>query len=423
MMTGPVAALSSPLRDRRELNVNQVRADFPILGETVNDRPLVYLDSAASAQKPRQVLDAVQHAYAHAYANVHRGVHTLSQKATQLFEEAREKIACFLNARSVDEIVYVRNATEAINLVAASFGRRFLSAGDEIVISHMEHHANIVPWQLLRDERGIILRVVPIDDAGCLDFEAFRASLGPRTKLVSIVHVSNALGTVNPVSQICREAHRVGALAMIDGCQAVPHFSVDVQAIGADFYCFSSHKLFGPTGAGVLYGRREVLAEMPPYQGGGEMITAVTFAESQFKKPPHRFEAGTPPIVEAIGLGAAVDYLSGLGLDAVHRHEERLLAYATARLSTVPGLTIIGTAPDKASIVSFVMEGVHPHDIGTIVDQQGVAIRAGHHCAQPVMERYGVAATARASFGIYNTEAEIDVLVAALETVRELFPL
>ncbi len=416
-----LAAVS--LADHRgRLDVERVRADFPILKQRINGRPLVYLDNAASVQKPVQVLDAMREVYETTYANVHRGVHTLSQRATAVFEAARQKIADFLNADSADEIVFVRGATEAINLVAGSLGRRYLAAGDEVVISEMEHHANIVPWQLLREEKGIGLRVVPIDDDGALIFDAYRALLGPRTKLVSITHVSNALGTVNPVAEIVREAHRVGALVLIDGCQAVPHYPVDVRALDADFYALSSHKLYGPTSVGVLWGRGEVLAEMPPYQGGGEMIASVSFAKTTYKKPPHRFEAGTPAIAEAVGLGAAVDYLTGVGLAAVHAHEEALLAYATRRLAEVPGLRIIGTAPEKAAIVSFVMDGVHPHDIGTIVDQYGVAIRAGHHCAQPVMDRFGVPATARASFALYNTMAEVDALIEALAAVRELFP-
>ncbi|MCU0837633.1 MAG: cysteine desulfurase [Rhodospirillales bacterium] len=408
--------------NRGRFDVERARADFPILKQRINGRPLVYLDNAASAQKPTLVLDAMRDVYETTYANVHRGVHTLSQRATVVFEAAREKVARFLNAGSADEIVFVRGATEAINLVAGSLGRRYLAAGDEVVISEMEHHANIVPWQLLREEKGIILRVVPIDDDGVLKLDAYRALLGPRTRLVSIAHVSNALGTVNPVAEIVREAHRAGAFVLIDGCQAVPHYPVDVRELGADFYALSSHKLYGPTSVGVLWGRGEVLAEMPPYQGGGEMIASVSFDKTTFKKPPHRFEAGTPAIAEAVGLGAAVDYLTGLGLAAVHAHEDALLAYATRRLGEVPGLRIIGTAPEKAAIVSFVMDGVHPHDIGTIVDQYGVAIRAGHHCAQPVMDRFGVAATARASFALYNTMAEVDALTEALAAVRELFP-
>lgn len=406
----------------RGFDVERVRADFPILAQRINGHPLVYLDNAASAQKPLAVIEAMREVYTSCYANVHRGVHTLSQRATTLFEGAREKLARFLNARSANEIIFVRGATEAINLVAGSLGRRYLAAGDEVIISEMEHHANIVPWQLLREDKGIVLRVVPIADDGSLCFDAYRAMLGPRTKLVAMTHVSNALGTVNPVAAIAREAHRVGALVLIDGCQAVPHYPVDVQALDVDFYALSSHKVYGPTSVGVLWGRGEVLAEMPPYQGGGEMITSVTFERTTFKAPPHRFEAGTPAIAEAVGLGAAVEYLTALGLEAVHAHEEQLLAYGTRRLGEIEGLRIIGTAPEKAAIISFVMEGVHPHDIGTIVDQYGIAIRAGHHCAQPVMDRFGVPATARASFALYNTTAEIDALVDALAVVRELFP-
>ncbi|MGZ9088476.1 MAG: SufS family cysteine desulfurase [Rhodoplanes sp.] len=412
---------ASPEVDRDALDSRRLRDDFPIFSQTVNGRPLVYLDSAASAQKPRAVLDAMRDAYERDYANVHRGVHTLSQRATQAFEAARSKVAHFINARRATEIVFVRGATEAINLVASTFGRKMLQAGDEIVISELEHHSNIVPWQLLRDERKIALKVAPIDDAGNLLLDRFADLLSPRTRLVAMTHVSNALGTITPIAEIVRLAHGVGAFVLVDGCQAVPHTRVDVQAIGADFYAFSGHKIYGPTGIGVLYGKERILDEMPPYQGGGEMILSVTFERTTYKKAPHRFEAGTPAIVEAIGLGAAVDYLEKIGLDRIKAHEHALLEYATERLSALPRLRLVGTAARKAAIVSFVVDGVHPHDIGTILDQWGVAIRAGHHCAQPLMHRLGLPATARASFGLYNTVDDVDALADGLEVVLELF--
>lgn len=399
----------------------RLRDDFPILSQTVNGRPLVYLDNAASAQKPRAVLDAMRNAYEADYANVHRGVHTLSQRATEAFEAARRKVAQFINARRAGEIVFVRGATEAINLVASTFGRKMLQAGDEIVISELEHHSNIVPWQLLRDERRIALKVAPIDDAGNLLVDRFADLLSPRTRLVAMTHVSNALGTITPIAEIVRLSHGAGALVLVDGCQAVPHTRVDVQAIGADFYAFSGHKLYGPTGIGVLYGKEEILDELPPYQGGGEMILSVTFERTTYKKAPHRFEAGTPAIVEAIGLGAAVDYLERIGLDRIGAHEQALLDYATERLSALPRLRLVGTSARKAAIASFVVDGVHPHDIGTILDQTGVAIRAGHHCAQPLMHRLGLSATARASFGLYNTVDDVDALADGLQVVLELF--
>jgi cysteine desulfurase/selenocysteine lyase len=363
----------------------------------------------------------MREAYETYYANVHRGVHKLSQQATDAFEAARTNVAEFVNAESSDEIVFVRGATEAINLVAATHGRKFLREGDEVVISHMEHHSNIVPWQLLRDEKGIVLKVAPIDGEGNFLLDEYETLLSPRTKLVAITHVSNALGTITPIEDIIRLAHDRGALVLVDGCQGAPHMKIDMQALDADFYAFSSHKMYGPTGMGVLYGKRAILDEMPPYQGGGEMIESVTLERSTFKNAPHRFEAGTPAIVEAIGLGAAVDFLESVGLDCVSAHESTLLEYATRRLSSIPRFTIYGTAGNKSPIVSFGMAGVHPHDIGTILDRAGVAIRAGHHCAQPVMVRLGVAATARASFAMYNTREEIDVLVEAIAIVQELF--
>ncbi len=402
-------------------DVERIRQDFPILKQQVYGKPLVYLDSGASAQKPQAVIDAMTAGMDTYYANVHRGVHAMSQRSTEAYEEARTKIASFLNARSTNEIVFTRNATEGINLVANSYGRTFLQAGDEIIISHMEHHANIVPWQLLRDNLGIVLRVVPVDDDGNLDMAAYADMLGPKTKLVGMTHVSNSLGTIVAIKDVIRMAHDAGAVVLVDGCQAVPHTAVDVQDLDADFYVFAPHKLYGPTGVGVLYGKEDILNDMPPWQGGGDMIMSVSFDKTTYQKAPLRFEAGTPPIVEAIGLGAAIDYVSAIGMENIAAHEEGLLHYATDRLSRIEGLRIIGQAQEKAAIVSFVLDCAHPHDIGTIVDRGGVAIRTGHHCAQPVMDRYGVAATARASFGLYNTRDEVDVLADAIDAVREMF--
>ena len=401
-------------------DVARVRRDFPILERTVFGRPLVYLGNGASAQKPRQVIDTMRQVMEEDYANVHRGVHFLSQRATDRFEAARETVARFVGAKA-DEIVFTRNATEAINLVAATFGRRFLEAGDEVVISEMEHHANIVPWQLLQLEKGVALRVVPVDDAGNLRLDALADAFGPRTRLVAVTHCSNVLGTVTPAAEIVRIAHARGVPVLLDGSQAAVHMPIDVKALDVDFYAFTGHKLYGPTGIGVLYGKAERLAELPPYQGGGDMIRSVSFAGTTFKDPPGRFEAGTPAIVEAIGLAAAIDYVTALGHDAIMAHEAELRDYATKRLSEIPGLTIYGTAPDKAAIISFTLEHAHAHDVGTIVDRAGVAVRTGHHCAQPLMERFGITATARASFGLYNTLQEVDVLVDAVGSVREIF--
>ncbi len=398
-----------------------LRRQFPILRRRINGSPLVYLDTAASAQKPMPVLNAMRAAYEGSYANVHRGVHTLGQEATDAFEAARHKLARFINARSACEMVFVRGATEAINLVAATFGRAELRVGDEIILSELEHHANIVPWQMLRDEKGLVLRVIPIEDQGDLSLDQFQDLLTPRTKLVAITHVSNALGTIVPIQTIIRQAHAAGVAVLVDGCQAVPHLQVDVQALDADFYVFSGHKMYGPTGIGVLYGRREILEAMPPYQGGGEMIVSVSFDETTFKQPPYRFEAGTPAIVEAIGLGAAADYLTGIGIERIGAHERALRAYASERLAKIAGVRIFRGGTRQAGIISFVLEGVHPHDIATILDQSGVAIRAGHHCAQPLMRRLGVPATARLSFGIYNTRQDVDSMIEALGAVRELF--
>jgi len=402
-------------------DVERIRADFPALHQEVNGKPLVYLDNGATAQKPQAVLDTVAQYYGRDYSNVHRGAHTLSERVTSAYEEAREKVRTFINARESREVVFVRGTTEAINLVAQSYGRVNLRKGDEILITELEHHANIVPWQMLSDQTGATLKVVPVNDAGEVELEEFERRLGANTKLVAIAHVSNALGTVLPVAKMTELAHAHGAKVLVDGAQAAPHQPIDVQALDCDFYAFSGHKLFGPTGIGVLYGRAELLSGMPPYQGGGEMIREVTFERTTFADIPQKFEAGTPHVVGAIGLGAAIDYVGAVGLDAIAAYEHSLLEYANARLAEVPGLRIVGTAADKAAIVSFVLEDVHAHDVGTIVDHEGVAMRTGHHCAMPVMQRYGVAATARASFALYNTRAEIDTLVAALHKVREMF--
>lgn len=399
----------------------RARTDFPILSTSVHGKPLVFLDSAASAQKPNCVIEAVSDVYRSCYANVERGVYELSVRATQAVEAAREKTARFIAAPESREVIFVRNATEAINLVAHSYGRRNVGPGDEILITHMEHHANIVPWQMLCEQTGARLRVAPIDDRGQLMLEEFEKLMTPRTKLVSVAHVSNALGTINPIEEIVRIAREHGAPVLVDGAQAVPHQRVDVAALGCDFYAFSGHKVFGPSGAGVLWGRAELLEAMPPFMGGGSMIRSVTFEKTTYQGIPHKFEAGTPDIAGIVGLGAAIDYVTGLGLDAIATHERELLGYATEALSGVPGLRLIGTAERKASVLSFVLEGVHPHDIGTILDLEGIAVRTGHHCAQPVMERFGVPATARASFALYNTKSDVDALIAGLAKVREVF--
>ena len=406
---------------RAAFDVERIRADFPILRRQVRGRALTYLDNAATTQKPQQVLDALTGYYTTCNANVHRGVHFLSEIATEAHEVARGKVRAFLNAASTREIVFTRNSTEGINLVAHAFGRWRVQAGDEVVITAMEHHSNIVPWQLLCEERGAHLRVAPIDDSGALILDELEALLTPRTKLLSVTHMSNALGTVNPIATIVRMAHARGIPVLVDGSQAAYHMPVDVQALDCDFYVATGHKLYGPTGIGVLYGRESLLAEMPPFLGGGDMIRSVTFEKSTWNELPYKFEAGTPDIAGAIGLGAALDYISAVGLDRITAHEHDLLEYGTAALLEVPGLRLIGTAPHKASILSFVIEGVHPHDIGTIVDQDGVAIRTGHHCAQPVMDRFCVPATARASLAMYNTRCEIDALVGALRRVHAVF--
>jgi cysteine desulfurase/selenocysteine lyase len=402
------------------LDVERVRRDFPILSQRVDDRPLCYLDNAASSQRPQCVIDSISRYYETTHANVHRGVHRLSQQATELYEGAREKVRSFVNARSAKEIVFVRGTTEAINLVAQSFGRPRLVPGDEILISWLEHHANIVPWQMLCEQTGARLRVAPITPDGDVDFDAFCSLLSDRTKLVALAHVSNALGTVVPVERFIAAARGRGIPVLLDGAQAVPHMAVDVRALDCDFYCFSGHKMCGPTGIGVLYGREAHLERMPPWQGGGDMILAVSFERTVYNHVPHKFEAGTPHIAGAVGLGAAVDYLLSLGMSRIAAAEHELLEYSTARLQAIPGLRIVGTAARKAGVVSFTIDGIHPHDLGTIVDNEGVAIRTGHHCAMPVMDFFRVPATARASFSFYNTRDEIDRLVAALELAREM---
>ena len=401
-------------------DVQRVRADFPILNETIHGKPLVYLDNAATTQKPQSVLDALTHYYAHDNANIHRGVHLLSERATLAYEAARGKIQRFLNARKPEEIIFVRNATEAINLVAQTYGRKHVGEGDEIIISAMEHHCNIVPWQMLCEEKGAILRVIPMNDAGELLFDEYEKLLSPRTKFVSVVHMSNALGTVNPIKQMIETAHRQGIPVLVDAAQSAYHMAVDVQDLDCEFLVFSGHKLYGPTGIGVLYGKEEFLNAMPPWMGGGDMIRSVTFEKTTYNSLPYKFEAGTPHIAGGIGLGAAVDYLNALGMDKLAAYERELLEYGTNALQSVEGLRMIGTARHKASVFSFVLEGVHPHDIGTIVDMDGIAIRTGHHCAQPVMQRYNIPATARASLACYNTREEIDALVRSLNRVMEV---
>ena len=402
------------------LDVAAIRRDFPILSREVNGRPLCYLDNAASSQRPQSVIDSVSRYYETCHANVHRGVHRLSQEATELFEGARDTVQLFLNARSRREVIFLRGTTEAVNLVAQSYARPRLGPGDEILISWLEHHANIVPWQMVCEQTGASLKVIPITQSGEVDFEAFLGLLSPRTRLVALAHVSNALGTVVPVERYIAEAKSRGIPVLLDGAQATPHMPVDVQALDCDFYCFSGHKMCGPTGIGVLYGRESLLAEMSPWQGGGDMILAVSFERTLYNELPYKFEAGTPHIAGAIGLAEAIRYLETLGLARIAATEHELLRHATDRLSEFPGLRIIGTAPGKAAVVSFVLDGIHPHDIGTILDHEGVAIRTGHHCAMPVMEFFGVPATARASFAFYNTTAEIDRLLEALELAREV---
>jgi len=402
-------------------DVERVRRDFPALHQQVHGKPLVYLDNAATSQKPQVVIDALTAYYSRENSNVHRGVHLLSEKATQAYETGRACVQRFLNAADTREIVFVRGATEGINLVAASYGRTWVGAGDEIIISAIEHHSNIVPWQILCEEKGAVLRVIPVNDDGELLLDEYARLLGARTKLVAVGHISNALGTINPIEQMIEMAHRQGVPVLIDGAQAAPHLRVDVRALDCDFYVFSGHKTLGPTGIGVLYGKAEWLERMPPYQSGGDMIASVTFEKTTYNALPYKFEAGTPHIAGVIGLGVALDYLSGLGLDRVVAYERELLAYGTAALRAVPGVRIIGTAREKASVLSFVVDGVHAHDVGTVLDQAGVAVRAGHHCAMPVMQRFGVPATVRASLAFYNTREELGALVAGLHDVHEIF--
>ena len=402
-------------------DVEKIREDFPVLKQFIHGKPLVYLDSAATAQKPTVVVDAIRHFHEVDCANIHRGVHELSQRSTASYEETRVKAKQFLNSRNTNELIFVRGTTEGINLVSTSWGRKNVKEGDEIIISAMEHHSNIVPWQMLCEEKGATLRVIPMNDRGELILEEYQKLLNPRTRMVAVTHVSNALGTINPIQEIVAMAHKAGALALIDGAQAAPHILVDVQALDADFYTMSGHKVVGPTGIGILYGKAELLNAMPPYQGGGDMIKVVTFEKTTYADLPYKFEAGTPNIAGGIGLGAAFDYLNKIGLDKIAAYEHELLAYGTQALSRIPGLRIIGTAREKAAVLSFVIEGIHPHDIGTVLDRQGIAVRTGHHCAQPVMDWFHVPATTRASLAFYNTTAEIDALAAGLGKVKEIF--
>ncbi len=402
-------------------DVDQIRADFPILSERVHGKPLVYLDSANTSQKPESVLRAMDDYYRHANANIHRATHVLSERATALYEGGRAKAAAFLNAPDPRSIVLTKGTTDGINLVAQSYGRSMLKAGDEILLSWLEHHSNIVPWQLVAEQTGAVIKVVPINDAGELELDQFAALLSSRTKILAVGHVSNALGTINPVKAMIAQAHAAGAVVLVDGAQAAPHLAIDVQDLGCDFYVLSSHKMFGPTGTGVLYGRASLLEAMPPYQGGGDMIASVTFEKTLYHQVPYKFEAGTPNMAGVVGLGAAIDYLAGIDRDAALAHEDAVLEYATAQVRQIPGTRIIGEARHKTGVLSFMLEGVHPHDAGTILDQQGVAVRTGQHCAQPVMDRFCIPATIRASLGIYNTREDIDALVTGLHKVRELF--
>lgn len=410
------AAVSTPVFD-----IDSIRQDFPILARSVRDKPLVYLDNAATSQKPTQVIETLAEYYRGYNSNIHRGVHSLSEEATVAYESARGKCQSFINSNSEKEIIFVKGTTEAINLVANTYGRANILAGDEIIISWMEHHSNIVPWQLLCEQTGAVLKVIPINDAGELLMDEYKKLLGPLTKLVAVGHISNALGTINPIKEIIDLAHAHDAVVLIDGAQAAPHTAIDVQALDCDFYAFSSHKLFGPTGVGVLYGKQTLLEAMPPYQGGGDMIKMVTFTKTMYNDLPYKFEAGTPHIAGVIGLGAAIDYVNAIGLDAIANYEHTLLEYATDLALKIDGLRLIGTAKNKASILSFVLDKVHPHDLGTILDHEGIAIRTGHHCAMPVMDRFEVPATARASFAFYNTMEEIDILVAGIENAKKVF--
>lgn len=401
-------------------DVQRIRRDFPILHQKVHGKPLVYLDNAATTQKPLAVIEAIGNYYRHDNSNIHRGVHTLSERATEAYEKVRVAAQKFLNAADTKEIIFVRGTTEAINLVAQSYGRKNVGSGDEVVITAMEHHSNIVPWQLLCEEKGARLRVAPINDRGELLLEEFEKLLGPKTKIVAVGHLSNALGTINPVHEIVRMAHARNIPVLVDGAQAAPRMTVDVQELDCDFYAISGHKMYGPTGIGILYGKSRLLEAMPPYQGGGDMIASVTFDKTVYNRLPYKFEAGTPNIADTIGLGAAIEYLNGLGLEEIEQHEADLLSYATQAVESIPGVRVIGTAVEKAGVLSFVMDEIHPHDIGTILDSEGIAVRTGHHCAQPVMQRFNIPATARASFGLYNMREEVDALVAGIHKVREV---
>ena len=409
------------MADAKSFDVEKVRADFPILSKQVYGKPLIYLDNAASAQKPKQVLDRMVYAYEHEYANVHRGLHYLANAATEAFEHAREIVRAFINAASTDEIIFTRNATEAMNLVAASLGRMVLKEGDEIILSMMEHHSNIVPWHFHRERHGAVIKWIPCDDRGVLDLEAYEKLFTPKTKIVAISQMSNVLGTINPIADMVKIARKHGAYVMVDGCQGAVHVPTDVRALDVDFYCLTGHKLYGPTGIGVAYGKRSLLEKLPPFNGGGEMISVVTEDTVTYNEPPHRFEAGTPPIVQAIGLGAALDYMQSMDRAAALKHEESLGHYAMERLSELNSLRIFGTAPDKGAIVAFEMQGAHAHDVATIIDRSGVAVRAGTHCAQPLLKRFGVTSTCRASFAFYNTHAEVDALVEALRKAQSMF--
>jgi len=421
MTTAANTAVRPKAAPQTAFDVYKVRADFPILARKIQGKPLVYLDNAATTQKPQAVIDAIVRYYTAENSNIHRGVHTLSELATESYERSRVTVQRFLNAADPREIIFVRGATEGINLVAQTWGRTHVGRGDEILISAMEHHSNIVPWQILCEQQGANLRVAPVNDAGELLLDEFQKLLGPKTKLVAMAHVSNALGTVNPVRKIVEAARRFNARVLLDGAQAAPHISLDVRAIDCDFYVFSGHKVYAPTGIGILYGKEELLEAMPPYQGGGDMISSVTFEKTLYNRLPYKFEAGTPHISGAIGLGAAIEYLNSIGIERIARHEKQVLAYGTKRLLEIPGLRLIGTAREKEGILSFVLEGIHPHDVGTVLDQGGIAIRTGHHCAQPLMERFGVPATARASLALYNTMEEMDALASGLQKVREVF--
>jgi cysteine desulfurase/selenocysteine lyase len=418
---GPLPSFPAAQEAPAPLDVARIREDFPILRRRIRGKPLVYLDNAATSQKPQAVIDAITRFYALENANIHRGVHYLSEQATLAYDQVREKTARFLNAPSSQEVIFTRGTTDGINLVAQSYARTFLKAGDEMLITGMEHHSNIVPWQLVCEQTGAVLRAAPISDSGELDMEGFERLLSDRTRFVSVVHLSNALGTINPIKRVVELAHARDIPVLVDGAQSAPHLTVDLQELDCDFFAFSGHKLFGPTGVGILYGKQSLLDRMPPYQGGGDMIATVTLERSTWAPLPAKFEAGTPMIAQVMGLGAALDYVNGVGLERIRAWEHQLLSYATARVSEVEGLQVIGTARNKASVLAFVMEGIHPHDIGTILDDEGVAIRAGHHCAQPVMQRFGVPATARASFAFYNTVAEVDILVDGLKRVKKMF--